>query len=599
PTFVHANPRPAEPPAPGGSVTVASFNVLNYFNGDGQGGGFPTARGAESLSEFDRQRDKIIPAIVGLGADVIGLMEIENDEGTYQAIQDLVNGLNALEGAGTYDFINTGIIGTDEIRVAMIYRPARVTPVGTYAILDNDVDPDYQEDYNRPALAQTFDQDSTGERFTVVVNHLKSKGSACPDDPDLDDGQGNCNQTRTTAMEVELNWLATDPTDSGDSDFLIIGDLNAYAKEDPIVVAENGGYTNLVNQFNGLYAYSYVYMGQSGYLDHALASASLVSQVANVAHWHINSDEPRALDYNEEGKSAGQLVSLYNTDAYRSSDHDPVVIGLYPFDFGDLAIGYGTAWHGGNGALRLGTGWTADPTFGLDTDNATDDGVTMEPSTVWEEGSTVRIYAQVTGGSGYLAGWFDWNNDGDFAGVLEKSVAEDVNEGPNTIDFVIPPDAGYIPAGREVRVRFRLYPSEPGTLETEMPIGGASSGEVEDSVWTPPGPTAVKLLSFTARPAASGTLLAWETASEHDNAGFNLYRSTTLHDRGVRLNELLIPSDLPGGDQGAAYDFLDTTVLPGVTYYYTLEDVDLSGRRTAHGPVTITLWRAYLPVVGR
>jgi len=117
------------------------------------------------------------------------------------------------------------------------------------------------------------------------------------------------------------------------------------------------------------------------------------------------------------------------------------------------------------------------------------------------------------------------------------------------------------------------------------------------------GPTAVNLLSFTARPGLccgqGCILLAWETASEQDNVGFHLYRSTRLDALGERVNETLIPSSVPGGEQGSVYEFLDELVLPGVTYYYTLEDVDFSGNRTAHGPVAITLWRAYLPLVVR
>ena len=53
-------------------------------------------------------------------------------------------------------------------------------------------------------------------------------------DPDLGDGAGNCNLTRTVPPQALVDWLATDPTGSGDADFLIIGDLNAYDKEDPI-----------------------------------------------------------------------------------------------------------------------------------------------------------------------------------------------------------------------------------------------------------------------------------------------------------------------------------------------------------------------------
>jgi hypothetical protein len=124
------------------------------------------------------------------------------------------------------------------------------------------------------------------------------------------------------------DWLATDPTHSNDPDFLIIGDLNAYAKEDPIRALEAAGYTNLIRRDLGDSAYSYVFQGQSGYLDHALASASLRPQVTGATEWHINADEPVALDYKVYLKSPGQLTTLYSPDPYRSSDHDPLLVGL-------------------------------------------------------------------------------------------------------------------------------------------------------------------------------------------------------------------------------------------------------------------------------
>ncbi len=169
PNFVRANPRSAMPPNVGGTLRVASFNVLNYFNGDGLGGGFPTPRGANTLEEFERQRDKIIAAIVALNADVVGLIEMENDpSGPTSAIQDLVNGLNNIAGAGTYAYIDTGVLGTDAITVAFVYKPATVTPVGAFM---TDLDPVF----SRPPLAQTFRQNSTNQVFTAIVNHFKSK----------------------------------------------------------------------------------------------------------------------------------------------------------------------------------------------------------------------------------------------------------------------------------------------------------------------------------------------------------------------------------------------------------------------------------------
>ena len=325
--FTRANARQAAPSDVGGVIKVASFNVLNYFSTlDGSGpicgptGGMD-CRGADNAFEFERQRAKIIAAIVAMDADVIGLMELENHP-TDAALQDLVNGLNDIAGAGTYAYVDTGTIGTDAIKVAFIYKPGAVTPLGSPAILDSSVDPAFIDTRNRPALAQTF-QHTTGEIFTVVVNHLKSKGSACEGDPDTGDGQGNCNLTRTAAATALVNWLEGDPTGSGDADFMIIGDLNSYALEDPITAIKTGGYTDLVQAFGGTNAYSYVFMGQSGYLDHALASSALTARVMGATEWHINADEPPALDYNDYNQ-----LELYSPDQFCASDHDPVIVGI-------------------------------------------------------------------------------------------------------------------------------------------------------------------------------------------------------------------------------------------------------------------------------
>jgi len=330
--FTAANPRTAAAEDVGGDLTIASFNVLNYFNGNGSGGGFPTARGADTLSEFNRQHIKIVNAIVAMDADIIGLMEIENDGyGSSSAIQELVDGLNDATAAGTYAFINPGApIGSDQIAVGLLYKPASVTLAGSFKILDDSVDSTFNEGKNRPVLTQSFTDNISGETVTVAVNHLKSKGSSCASigDPDAGDGQGNCNGTRTIAATALINWLATDPTSSGSSYNIIIGDLNAYAMEDPITTIKAAGYDNLLFEFGGLYAYSYVFDGQHGYLDHALSSTSLTPFITGATTWHINSDEPISLDYNEEYKTPAQHISLYGEGPYRASDHDPVIVGV-------------------------------------------------------------------------------------------------------------------------------------------------------------------------------------------------------------------------------------------------------------------------------
>jgi predicted extracellular nuclease len=347
--FEASNPRPTSAPEVGGTLKVVGMNLLNFFNTFdglpdnvdnctlGVGGGATDCRGADTQDEFTRQIPKTVAAILAMNPDVLGVNEIENDGyGPDSAIALLVNELNAATAPGTYAYIDvdsaTGqvnALGGDAIKVGMIYKPASVTPVGTTAVLNTnafitggDSDP-----RNRASLAQAFQQNANGEVFIVNINHLKSKGSAC-NAPDAGDGQGNCNQVRVNAVNELMAWLASNPTGTDDPDILLVGDYNSYAMEDPITTLENGGFTHLIKTFIGADAYSYVFDGQWGYLDHALATASMTSQVSGVADYHINSDEPSVLDYNTNFKSVGQIASLYVPDQFRVSDHDPVLVGL-------------------------------------------------------------------------------------------------------------------------------------------------------------------------------------------------------------------------------------------------------------------------------
>jgi predicted extracellular nuclease len=340
PTFVATNERTNAPDLDIGNVTIASLNVLNYFigldaNGNRCGPDAKSAcRGADNETEFERQKAKTVAAIVSMDADIVGLMEIENNGyGEGSAIKDLVAGINAEVGEGTYAMVESdGPIGTDAIKVAMIYKPTVVSLDGDMGILysDNSIidntGPLFDDGRNRPAIAQRFSLVENGEMFVVSVNHFKSKGSSCGlGDDDATTGQGNCNLNRTRAAQALSAFLTAE---FGDAPTLIIGDLNAYAKEDPIAALEMAGYTNLINAFNGAEAYTYSFNGELGYLDHALANQSALEKTVDVTLWHINADEPTALDYNTEFKSEDQIIMYYATDAYRMSDHDPVLISL-------------------------------------------------------------------------------------------------------------------------------------------------------------------------------------------------------------------------------------------------------------------------------
>ena len=375
--YLPSNPRTAQPDGVGGGLKVASFNVLNYFTTLDEGSYIcgPTqdmeCRGADTLEEFTRQRAKIIAALAAIDADVVGLIEIENNE--FEAVADLVEGLNAVVGAGTYGYVDTGYIGTDAIKVAFIYKTAAASLVGYHAILDSSVDPTFIDTRNRPSLAQTFMDQETGGVFTVVVNHFKSKGSSCDDvgDPDMYDGAGNCNLTREAAAIALVNWLATDPTGSGDADFMIIGDLNSYDKEDPIDALLAGGYSDMVFDFIGEDAYSYVFDGQLGYLDHALAmtNSEMSGEISGATVWHINADEPSLIDYDMSYKKDAQ-DALYAPDPYRSSDHDPVIIGLDVCDeiapTLQIELSKDTLWPANHKMVEITATVTASDNFDLD-----------------------------------------------------------------------------------------------------------------------------------------------------------------------------------------------------------------------------------------
>ena len=345
--FSVANPRTAAPDPVGGNLKVASFNVLNYFTAYTNGGGTAVGcslggsvattncRGADNATEFGRQQAKIVEAMAALNADVLGLMEIQNNGNV--AAQNLVDALNARVGAGTYR--TTALpadTGSDAIRVAMIYKPTKLAAVGV-AVSDND------PVNNRPTLAQTFAL-ANGERFSLLVNHLKSKGS-CPavgsadytGNFDAGDGQGCWNLQRVQQAQRLRTFVAQRQAAAGSNDVLLIGDFNAYAQEDPMYELTSNGFVDQVGRFSS-FGYSYVFDGAAGRIDHAIANNTLSARINRAVHWHINADEAAIADYNTEFKAPATTCGLggssacpadpYSAAPYRASDHDPVVVGL-------------------------------------------------------------------------------------------------------------------------------------------------------------------------------------------------------------------------------------------------------------------------------
>lgn len=712
--FTVANARPTISPAGNNNIRVASFNVLNYFitldtNAyicgplENQG-----CRGANTAEEFTRQRDKIIDAIITLDADIIGLMEMENhpDDG---ALSNLVDGLNAVAGLGTYNYINTGPLGSDAIKVALIYRPAAVTPVGSWAtipIADRD---EWIDSSNRLPLAQTFQENTWEESFTVIVNHLKSKGSTCTGDPDLGDGQGNCPATRTAAATYLSTW--DDPTGTGDPDILIIGDMNSYAMETPITTLINANFVDLIDVFN-TNAYSYVFDGQWGYLDHALASDSLAPWAIDVREWHINADESSSLDYNTEFKSAGQIANLYSSDFYRASDHDPVLIQLNFSDAIYVDDDYTTntpGWNinrfatiqGGINAAAAGQtvyveNLSADAetyvesvtldkaiTLAIQDDIRLNGSLTLQNGTVEAPAGTLTLSGNFTHNGGTFtqnngtvafdgAGTFTYAGSGTtfYDLVVNAGTVLDIGPGfavANTVtnngglrenktvnnasvaflnlstdeyygvNINTTGDMGATTvtvwgnqacAGASGSTILRCFDITPETAQTAQvtfyyrdaekngnttpnpwhwngttwePIAGSTRGRSGEGYWVQATvssyspftlgdnhPTAVFLTSFAAAPQGDSILLTWETAAELQNLGFNLYRAESIAGPWTKLNAELIPAQNPGAIFGASYEWLDTGVIPDTTYFYRLEDVDVNGASTFHGPVSAT-----------
>ena len=377
------NPRPDDAPDVTGSLKIASFNVLNYFSTIDLSGGVTAAghdpRGADSAEEFSRQTAKTVNAILQLDADILGLIEIENEfddvnDGS-TAIEVLVNELNMQAGSDLYDYVYPGsqFVGTDAIAVAFIYKPDVVALAegSSVARLDDEsaatlsvfAGRDFVSEpifngvaTNRVSLAASFTHLESGDSLTLVANHFKSKGASGLEDaldPNFDqlNGAGFWNQRRLDAALAVSEWLKTSPTGLNDPDQVILGDLNAYAMEEPVQYLLANGFVNSENDDT----WSYVFDGQIGTLDYVLLSESLVEKVSEVGVWHINADEADALDYNLDfGKDPTYFDG--NT-ATRNSDHDPVIVGFnFVYDettISDVVQAYLVAYQSGE---VIGTG---------------------------------------------------------------------------------------------------------------------------------------------------------------------------------------------------------------------------------------------------
>ena len=348
-TFTKVNSRPAVPTIPG-RYKIASVNVLNYFTTLDVSGGTTAIgmdpRGADDVEEFDRQTEKLVQAIVDMDADILGLVELENDflpGSSGNALEFLVHEVNAELGADIYDWVNPGqqfVDGSDAISNGFMYKK-NVFSIrsGTQPAILRDEDLEglglsfdnavfNGPSSNRPPLTVDF-QPKRGLCLMVSINHFKSKGSVngAPGNADAGDGAGANNAIRVQAAEALTTWMETYPTGRFCPFRAIIGDLNSYASEDPITTIESLGYTNVEKYFSDDEAYSYVFDGQLGTLDYIMVSRLLLWRSRGAEVWHVNADEPDANDYNTD---FGRDTSIFDGSVpFRFSDHDPLIMGFW------------------------------------------------------------------------------------------------------------------------------------------------------------------------------------------------------------------------------------------------------------------------------
>ncbi|OQA20060.1 MAG: hypothetical protein BWY63_01588 [Chloroflexi bacterium ADurb.Bin360] len=561
-------------------VDICYFNVENLFDNldDGAGDwgdwapGYPTPGSAAGLATYNAKLAKVATAIATRlqSCMVVGVEEME---GKQQVYNDLAAALHTADASHTWTGIYVESGDSRDISQGFLYRNdvtllSGPTPVSgspyTGWVADSTLN------FVRvPASAEFRFHAGQPQQLDVILYavHFKSKGSSAScSTPD-------CTDKRELEAADMRDILAHHQTAG---EFAIAGgDYNDTFGSSPINILDAS--TSLYSPYYDLGAaerWSYVFNGESEVLDHIYMTKNLLYATSGWNHAfnpvHINADFP---------------------STEHASDHDPLRLRLrLPSDYGSTP-GYGQVWHlrlPGN-TLQLGTAWTDDALFNSAADE-NDSGVVFG---VFEPGITAPITIKVQGNGTYgrwLQVWFDWDKDGIFetdAADAERVFNGAAIMGDNVIQVQVP---SHVISGIPYRVRLYDSASMSGGMgilaEDPGASGGALGGEVEDG--TSPIPTAVTLASFTAAPQGDSIRVTWETATELENLGFNLYRGESAAGPWTPLNVELIAPQNPGGTSGAVYEWLDSGVTPGVTVYYRLEDVDIHGASTFHGPVSAT-----------
>ena len=244
----------------------------------------------DTQEEFEDKTNKIANAFIALQADIVAICEVERND---EILGYIVDAMNGIYGENVYTYITDGLYAHasagnyQSLKSGYIYRSDKVTPQGS------NTSPYRSGEYRARLRIQAFKENSTNEVFVLSMNHFKAKDSSA------DAGEG-------TRMENVSNLIYALGNITSDPDILIMGDLNSYMGEAPIEALEEEGFEKQLVRFDAN-AYSYIYRGQKGILDHCMANSTMAEQVTGARVYHIN--------------TAGG----YN---YKYSDHDAVLVGL-------------------------------------------------------------------------------------------------------------------------------------------------------------------------------------------------------------------------------------------------------------------------------
>ena len=244
----------------------------------------------DTQEEFEAKTNKIANAFIALQADIVAICEVERND---EILGYIVDAMNTIYGENVYTYITDGLYAHassgnyQSLKSGYIYRSDKVTPQGS------NTSPYRSGEYCARLRIQAFKENSTNEKFVLSVNHFKAKDSS-------DDAGESTRLQNVSNLIYALGNITSDP------DILIMGDLNSYMGEAPIEALEEEGFEEQLVRFDAN-AYSYIYRGQRGILDHAMANSAMAEQVTGARVYHIN--------------TAGG----YN---YKYSDHDAVLVGL-------------------------------------------------------------------------------------------------------------------------------------------------------------------------------------------------------------------------------------------------------------------------------